>query len=191
MDSRAFFDLHAPRWDSYQTDATYAAIGRILDAASIGPGQTVLDVGAGTGILYPYFRAAGVRAYTAVEISAEMARIFRAKHPDAEVIEADYEASIAFRRRFDMIMIFNAFPHFRDQAAVFERSRSYLEPGGRLLICHSLSREALAEHHRLAGGAVAGDVLVSDRRFRDLYRGAGFRLVRIENTDIFYSEGTA
>lgn len=193
MDTKAFFDRHAPLWDAYQTGETRAALARIFAAAGLPPGLRVLDVGSGTGILYPYFQAARASAYTGLDISPEMVRLFRAKHPEAVVIEADFESLLpsVFPSPFDLVMIFNTFPHLRDEEAVFSRSHSLLTQGGRLIICHSMSREALNEHHRRAGGAVAGDVLISDLRFRDLYRRAGFSSIRVENGDLFYSEGTA
>jgi len=48
----------------------------------------------------------------------------------------------------------------------------------------------LNEHHRLAGMVVAEDVLISDDRMTELYRQAGFKAIRVENTDLFFSEGT-
>jgi SAM-dependent methyltransferase len=192
MDTKAFFDRHAPLWDTYQTAETHAALARIFDTAELPPGLRVLDVGSGTGILYPYFQAARAGAYTGLDVSPEMVRLFKAKHPEAAVIEADFESpSPALPSPFDLVMIFNTFPHLRDEEAVFSRARSLLAPGGRLMICHSMSREALNGHHRQAGGAVAEDVLISDSRFRLLYRRAGFASVRVENGDFFYSEGTA
>lgn len=185
-----FFDRHAPAWDSSQTAGIHGAIARIFAAADIRPGSRVLDVGAGTGILYPHFRDAVAGAYTAVDSSPEMVRQFKAKYPEALILETDYEKPIRFAGPFDIVMIFNAFPHFRDEEAVFRRSHSYLSPGGRLFVCHSMNREALNEHHRNAGGAVAGDVLISDDRMAGLYRKAGFTSVRVENKDHFYSEGT-
>ncbi len=190
MDTRAFFDRHAPLWDSYQTAATHAAIVRSMNRAALRPGLRVLDVGAGTGILFPYFQALGVAAYTAVDVSPEMIRRLRAAHPGAAAVTADFEAPIPFPAPFDAVMIFNAFPHFRDEETVFARARDCLAPGGRLFICHSLNREGLREHHRQAGSDVAEDVLVSDERMAALYAGAGFSDVQVENTDIFYSEGT-
>ncbi len=192
MDTKSFFDRLAPLWDSYQTGETHAAIARIFAAAALSPGLRVLDVGAGTGILYPYFQSAGVSGYTGLDLAPEMVRLFKAKHPDAKVFEADFESPLpAFPVLFDLVMIFNTFPHFRDEESVFRRSRALLAPGGRLLICHSMSREVLNEHHRQAGEVVAEDVLVSDRRFRELYQRAGFSSIRVENGDFFYSEGTA
>ena len=185
-----FFDRYAPAWDSSQTAGIHGVIARIFAAADIRPGSRVLDVGAGTGILYFHFRDAGVGAYTAVDSSPEMVRQFKAKHPEALILETDYEKPIRFAGPFDVVMIFNAFPHFRDEEAVFRRSHSYLSPGGRFFVCHSMNREALNEHHRSAGGAVAGDVLIPDDRMAGLYRKAGFTSVRVENTDHFYSEGT-
>lgn len=192
MDTKAFFDRHAPMWDTYQTGETHAALARIFAAASLPPGLRVLDVGSGTGILYPYFQAARAGAYTGLDISPEMVRLFKAKHPEAVVIEADFESPLSvLPGPFDLVMVFNTFPHLRDEEAVFSRSRSLLAPGGRLIICHSMSREALNKHHHQAGGAVAEDVLIPDNRFRELYRRAGFAGVRVENGDFFYSEGTA
>ena len=185
-----FFDRHAPLWDSFQTEETRRAVVRIFADARIRPGSRVLDVGAGTGVLYPYFLEAGAGSYSAVDISAEMVREFKSKHPEADIIEADYEKPISFPCLFDVIMIFNAFPHFRDEEAVFRHSYSRLAPGGRLFVCHSLNRAALNEHHRNSGLDVAEDILISDDRLTDLYRKAGFRSVRVENTDHFYSEGT-
>jgi SAM-dependent methyltransferase len=119
-----------------------------------------------------------------------MVRLSRIKYPLATILQADFEKPIAFPDSFDAVMIFNTFPHFLDEESLFSRSHSCLKPGGRLFICHSLNREALNEHHRLAGMAVAEDVLISDARMRDLYTQAGFISIRVENTDIFYSEGT-
>ncbi len=185
-----FFDGHAPTWDENQTPGLHESIGRIFAAASFEPGLRVLDVGAGTGVLYPYFLAAGAGEYTAVDMSSEMVRTFQAKHPDAHVFEADYEKSIPFPRPFDAVMIFNAFPHFRNEETVFRLSSSYLRPGGRLFICHSMNREALNAHHRAAGSVVSEDILISDERMAGRYRQAGFSGVKVENGDFFYSEGT-
>jgi len=185
-----FFDGHAPSWDDCQTPGLHDSIVRIFAAADFHPGLRILDVGAGTGVLYPSFLAAGVGEYTGVDISPEMVRQFKAKHPEARVLEADYEKPIRFPGAFDAIMIFNAFPHFRNEENVFRLSYSYLAPAGRLLICHSMNREALNEHHRNAGGVVSEDVLISDGQIAGLFRKAGFAAVRVENGDFFYSEGT-
>jgi demethylmenaquinone methyltransferase/2-methoxy-6-polyprenyl-1,4-benzoquinol methylase len=190
MEIKDFFDRHAPRWDSYQTKDTHRAIAEIFAAAGLRPGCRVLDVGAGTGILYPYFLEAGAVSYSAVDISPEMVREFKSKYPEAIIIEADYEKPIFFPCLFDVVMIFNAFPHFRNEEAVFAYSYSYLAPGGRLFVCHSMNREALNEHHRNSSLDVAEDVLISDDRMTDLYRMSGFMSIRVENTDHFYSEGT-
>ncbi|MBN1938743.1 MAG: methyltransferase domain-containing protein [Candidatus Aminicenantes bacterium] len=185
-----FFDGHAPTWDDCQTPGLHEAIGRIFAAASFRPGLRVLDVGAGTGVLYPHFQAAGAGDYTAVDISPEMVRQFRAKHPEARILESDYEQPISFPGLFDAVMIFNAFPHFRNEETVFRLTHSYLSPGGRLFICHSMNREALNEHHRNAGGVVSEDILISDERIAGHYRKAGFVSIKVENADCFFSEGT-
>lgn len=49
--------------------------------------------------------------------------------------------------RFDYVVIFNAYPHFLDPAALSTALASVLAPGGRFAILHSHSRAWLTDHH--------------------------------------------
>ena len=186
---RDFFDRHSPAWDSYQRPFDYDAVGVIIDRIAPGPEDRVLDVGCGTGILVEPLQKKGVRDYLGLDISAGMATVFRSKYPELSFIIGDFaQASIKCASR-SRVIIFNAFPHFPDEAEVFAQAFRILIPGGTLTIAHSMNREALDEHHRHAGIAVQDHVLIADDAFHRLYGEAGFTNVTVENSTLFYSSG--
>ncbi len=151
-----FFDRCAPWWDADMIRKE-AIIARILDNGGIRPGISVLDVACGTGVLFPDYLGRGVTDLTAIDISPEMVKIAQEKFPQVHVVCGDVETA-DFGRKFDAIMVYNAFPHFPDPAKLVEILAEMTAPGGRLSIAHSMSRAALTHHHERAT-AVSIDLL--------------------------------
>ena len=147
QDVIAFFDRLAPQWDAdmIRSDEIIAAI---LDNAEIGPGADVLDVACGTGVLFPDYLARNVGTLTAVDISSQMVRIAREKFPqeNVRVLSGDVEL-MEFDRKFDHVMVYNAFPHFPEPARLIERLAGLLKEGGTLTVAHGMSRAAIDHHH--------------------------------------------
>lgn len=111
----AFFDRCAPGWDA-GTVANDEIIGKILDNTGIAAGMEILDVACGTGVLFPYYIKRGVASVTGIDISPEMAKLAVQKSreiPEIRVICGDVEEQ-KFDRRFDAVVVYNAFPHFPD-----------------------------------------------------------------------------
>ena len=141
----AFFDRLAPGWDA-DIIRSDAIIGKILDNAGVAAGKDVLDVACGTGVLFPDYLARNVNSLTAIDISPEMVKIAREKFPDVTVLCGDVE-SAEFDRKFDCIVIYNAFPHFPDPENLIRVLSSQLKPGGTLTVAHGMSRAAIDRHH--------------------------------------------
>ena len=145
----AFFDRLAPQWDADMIRSD-TIISTILDGADIHAGHSVLDVACGTGVLFPDYYSRGVTDLTAIDISSQMAQIAREKFPQAEVICGDVE-HYPFTRKFDRIVVYNAFPHFPDPENLIKVLAGLLSPGGTLTVAHGMSRAAIDRHHE--GGA--------------------------------------
>ncbi len=147
----SFFDRLAPQWDADMIRSD-EIIGKILDCAQVKPGVDVLDVACGTGVLIPDYLGRQVASVTAVDISPEMVKICKSKFPqeNVTVICADVE-SARFDRKFDCIMVYNAFPHFPQPEKLIEALSNLLAPGGTLTVAHGMSRAAIDHHHE--GGA--------------------------------------
>ena len=144
---RAFFDRAAPDWDSHLV-VDNEKINFILNKAGIAENCTVLDVACGTGVLFPHYLHRNVSHVTGVDISPNMTRIAAAKNRDirVEVICADIE-TLPVHRRCDCCVVYNAFPHFPHPQALIACLASWVTPGGRLTVAHSMSLAALKKHH--------------------------------------------
>ena len=140
-----FFDRLAPQWDADMIRHD-EVIGKILDGAGIEPGVDVLDVACGTGVLFPDYLARGVASLTAVDISPEMVKIARSKFPQVTVYCGDVE-TVDFGRKFDRIVVYNAFPHFPEPMQLVRTLSGMLKPGGTLTVAHGMSRAQIDGHH--------------------------------------------
>ncbi len=150
---KEFFNDFAPRWDN-EPICDKEILDIILDNGGVTENIDVLDVGCGTGVLFPYYLERNVKSITAVDLSPEMVKIAKSKFPQAEIICDDAE-SISFDRQFDVIMIYNAFPHFPNPNALIENLSKALKPNGRISIAHGMSKKELDEIHMKSAGKVS------------------------------------
>lgn len=140
----SFFDGCAKNWDA-ETIRNERVINTILDNSQVKENTRVLDVACGTGVLFPDYikRGAVVRG---VDISPEMVKIAKKNFPEIEVICEDVE-KLDFSEKFDVVMVYNAFPHFPHPQRVIEKLSTFLRDGGRLSVAHGMSREDLLKLH--------------------------------------------
>ena len=156
----AFFDRCAPDWDAGMV-RNEAVIEEILQNAHLQAGASVLDVACGTGVLFPDYLRAGATDVTAIDISPEMARIARQKFPQVRVLCGDVEQT-AFDRRFSLIMVYNAFPHFPEPDRLLKTLSGLLCEGGCLSIAHGMSRAQINTHHEGSARGVSRGLMAAE-----------------------------
>lgn len=139
-----FFDSYASSWDETM-QIREDVISDILGLAEIGENTEVLDVASGTGVLFPFYEKLGA-SVTGIDISPEMVKVAKSKFPEAELICADVEV-YDFKKKFDVIMIHNAFPHFPDGESLIRHLSVFLKKSGRLVVAHSMSEAELESCH--------------------------------------------
>ena len=149
QDVISFFDRLAPSWDADMIRHE-DVIATILDNAGIVAGVDVLDVACGTGVLFPDYLGRNVGSVTAIDIAPEMVRIAREKFPQVQVLCGDVTENV-FDRKFDRIVVYNAFPHFPEPEKLIETLSTLLKKGGMLTVAHGMSRAQIDRHHE--GGA--------------------------------------
>ena len=152
-----FFDQCAPWWDADMI-RNEKLIATILENGGIKENIHVLDVACGTGVLFPDYLNRNVASVTGIDISPEMVKIAQSKFQEVNVICGDVE-TVDFGRKFDAIMVYNAFPHFPDPAHLIEVLAGLVKPGGKLSIAHGMSREALTSHHAGRASKVSIDLI--------------------------------
>ena len=158
-----FFDRMASSWDADMIKSD-EKIGLILDNAEVGEGMDVLDVACGTGVMFPYYLERKVASVTGIDISPEMAKIAASKFVQMDhvrVICGDVE-DYAFDRKFDRIVVYNAFPHFPNPKRLIATLADLLKEGGRLTIAHGQSREAIDGHHHGPASKISNGLMRAD-----------------------------
>jgi demethylmenaquinone methyltransferase/2-methoxy-6-polyprenyl-1,4-benzoquinol methylase len=159
-----FFDRCAPTWDADMIKSD-VIIGKILDNAEVGADMDILDVACGTGVMFDYYLQRNVASVTGIDIAPEMAKIAAEKfagEPKVQVICGDVEEYV-FDRKFDRIVVYNAFPHFPYPKRLIKTLAGLLKEDGRLTVAHGMSREAIDGHHSGAASKVSNGLMTADK----------------------------
>jgi demethylmenaquinone methyltransferase/2-methoxy-6-polyprenyl-1,4-benzoquinol methylase len=197
---RAFFNERAEQWlDMWYKDeetGEYSrhdkAFERLFGLAALRPGDAVLDLGCGSGVMVPYILArigSGGRLQE-VDYAEKMIEVNRRLHDDPRVTftVAGVDALDVPNAGFDAAFCFSCFPHFHRKAKTLEMIHKALTSGGRLMIAHFDSSRTINDHHR-KHECVMHDRLPDEPAMRALLSDAGFTIRRfIDETGFYYVE---
>lgn len=165
--------------DSSERDQYQKPI-QVIEALHLKPGQTVADLGSGSG----YFTRRLVGAVTetgkvyAIDVEPEMLRYVE----DSLVhTHAPYSAEFILARpdspklpvdSVDLIFVCNVFHHLEDRTTYFRNARSALKPGGRIAIIDFYHDERSGDLGFSKEHLVPRDMLIAEMT------AAGYRLER-------------
>jgi ubiquinone/menaquinone biosynthesis C-methylase UbiE len=186
MQLQEYFDQLAPTWDEELTPEKLKRLGNIIKELGIKPGYYVLDIGSGTGVLLPFLIAelGSEGKIVALDFSAEMLGQAQAKNfpPIVGFAQADVLAIPLADNSVDLAICNNAFPHFNDKTGALKEIARVLKNNGRLVICHTMSREMVNQLHQSIGGVVASDLLADEFQLRGLIKQAGLKITHFEDS---------
>ena len=190
MSRQSFFDDLAQGWDADRVPGEDDQLARVVALADVREGQTILDVGTGTGVLVPHLlRSLGKSGrIVAVDISPEMLRQAEAKALSDRVTfrRADVHDLPFSDCAFDRVICNAAFPHFDDRQLSLREMHRVLRPAGYLVISHPIGRAAVNELHSRAGEPVEGDRVPDAPAIRLLLEEAHFTDVMVIDEPEFY-----
>lgn len=185
---RHFFDSRAAEWDQKPT-ADQIHLERLLlpFTYKLGHAREILDVGTGTGILFPILVSLASQArVVGLDLSSGMLAQARLKHPTVSCVQGDVHVLPFEPSSFDFTLCYACFPHFEDKSKAVEEIRRVLRPGGWLLILHAASRATINAIHAKVGGPIARDLLPSTKDMATLLTQAGFEDIGIEEGEDRY-----
>nr|WP_269212001.1 demethylmenaquinone methyltransferase [Zhihengliuella flava] len=135
---QAMFDDVAPRYDivndilSLGQDRRWRKV--VVDAVGAQPGESVLDLAAGTGTSSEPYADAGIHV-VACDFSAGMLEVGRRRRPDIEFVEGD-ATNLPFEdATFDAVTISFGLRNVSDPHRALREMARVTKPGGRLVVC--------------------------------------------------------
>ena len=154
MDEREFFDKIAPSWDDNEVLSTPENVNRILDYMDLKPGDEVLDLGTGTGVLLPFIveRIGENGKITAVDYSSEMLKRAKSKfsslNPLPEFLNIDFETE-NIEGEYDCIILYCVYPHLHNPYDTLKWLRSVnLKKGGKMFIAFPSKEDFINNIHK-------------------------------------------
>ena len=104
----------------------------VLNAAGVGPGTRLLDVGCGSGLTLVLAKQRGAIP-AGLDVSPGLLRIARDRLPDADLREGDLEALPYPDAAFDAVTGVNAFQFAGDPQQALREAARVTRPGGRVV----------------------------------------------------------
>jgi ubiquinone/menaquinone biosynthesis C-methylase UbiE len=159
---------------------------KLVPEFGIETGQSVLDVGTGTGVLIPHLiEAVGPSgSVTAIDYSEKMIQTCKRKHSGNKnviIIVGDIEEDAFPAETYDAVVCFGVFPHLENKRKALLNINSLLKPSGKLVIAHAFSSEELKAHHKEVSEHVAHSMLPEEAKMTRLLEQAGFVAIKIKD----------
>ncbi len=144
-DQRRQFNKLADVFDVPQPAAVMDRLGQAVAAAGLSPGDAVLDVGTGAGVLILLVGAYRPSLILACDLAEEMLVRARRKHPRVRAIQADICLLPLRAESVDAIFMNAMFGNIADKPAACREAARILRPGGRLVVSHPEGRAFVDE----------------------------------------------
>jgi ubiquinone/menaquinone biosynthesis C-methylase UbiE len=182
--SREYFNDRANVWDQTVAEKDVAKLADMARRVGLRNGAIVLDAGTGTGVLLPFLlkEVGDTGLIFALDFAELMLKQARSKSPGNNIayLLANISHIPARPESFDAVVCYSCFPHFPDKLKTLVEIGRTVRTGGRLVICHTSSRDHVNRiHHQIP--SVQKDLLPDETEMRRMLSAAGFTGIVIED----------
>jgi ubiquinone/menaquinone biosynthesis C-methylase UbiE len=168
-------------------------VEQLLATLRIGMGDTVLDVGSGTGSMVDHVLRLQPGEVIACDLSAKMLETLAKKHPNTgnlRLLHADARDLPLADAAVDVVICNGVYPHFADRLGTLRELNRVARPGARLAISHFGGREFVNSIHSATDNEVIRkDLIEPAAEVADLLQQAGFVPTALVDTERFFLVG--
>lgn len=180
-----YFNDLGPHWDE-TVGNDKSKIGKLNDIFKmipLEPGNTVLDVGCGNGILFGIIEEkigseGSIHAVDPAESMIDRARLLHRDYQNITYSVGLIEEVYLSINDFDAILCFSVFPHLEDKREALNIMRGLLKKDGKIYIFHLSDTRTLNEFHSSLNAPVKHDYLPDREEMGEIVRETGFSLVK-------------
>ena len=180
------FNQAAPQFDELIPLEVKERLEQIVAAAGVKPGETVLDVATGTGVLLPLILAQNPSQVLACDLSRNMLQRARAKFKGkVRFFQKDVVDLAGSIGPVDVVLCNACFGNFYDSLEALRAINILCRNGGRVVISHPLGREFVRrlrdEHPEMVASELPGQA-----RLEAMLEATDFRLESLQDHSELY-----
>jgi 2-polyprenyl-3-methyl-5-hydroxy-6-metoxy-1,4-benzoquinol methylase len=159
----AFFNSLSPKWEE-ERHLPPERIKALLAPCHLQKGERVLDIACGNGLIDDELLSEGTEV-VAIDVSSAMIENAQKRHSQEKISYfcRDFY-SFDDEKKYDVLLVFDAYPHFADKDAFKAKAASLLKKGGRLYILHSAAKEKVNAHHQDEKTSMVSTALLSPKQ---------------------------
>jgi ubiquinone/menaquinone biosynthesis C-methylase UbiE len=155
-----------------------------IKASRLRPGERVLDVGTGTGILIPYILKYRPSEVHACDLSENMLRRVKSKFPQVTTHRCDVRDLLLPDDSLDVVFINACFSNIMDKSKSLNNLYRLLCHKGRLIISHPLGSDFIIELKKHTPFHL--DLLPDEATARVLFERHGFEISSFRDEPLYY-----
>ncbi len=176
--TRHYFNGLAKDWKADQTEQA-DKIFKLLSHLDLKRCDSVLDIGCGTGVLFPFL----------TQLTQGQANIFASDFAEGMVKKAAQKNYAHIKllcgcarylpfhnNSIDLIIAFHVFPHIRGMQLALKECWRILKSNGELAIIHLHSSQEINAIHEEIGGTVKNHKLHSGKQMRLILKKSNFKI---------------
>ncbi len=180
------FDQMALVWDAQVPIPPQGRIDEMLENLEMA-GETIVDIGTGTGVMLPYLLNLNPEGLWAVDLSPVMLQKVKEKYGANRIlrtIQAEAE-NLPFPDCCVKLLLCNGvYPHFSNKSRALGEFYRVLKNDGILIINHFIGRAAINKIHSQAEAQILRtDLLEPAVEVGKLVKEAGFRIIEEKDTE--------
>jgi SAM-dependent methyltransferase len=171
-------------FDQPQPPEVMARLQEIVSSACLRPGEVVLDVGTGVGVLIPLIQSYRPAAVLACDVAEKMLQRVHDKYPAVRTYHADIASLDLASTSLDAIFMNGMYGNIADKPTACRNAARMLRSGGRLVVSHPEGR-AFVDQLR-ASSDLFIESLPTREEFEVLLEPLGFDLITYRDESKLY-----